>query len=109
MVTLKNLLDAQIERSKADNEAVAIVFGPYYQDPGADRTFGFTPERGVHDIHMMQGDTGAHAAEDRANGDGALLLVFKGGETAALFVRFQSQVVGAQAPAAGPAANPGAA
>jgi uncharacterized protein YukJ len=92
-VTLKNLLDAQIERAKADNDAVAVVFGQYYQDQGADQRFGFAPERGVHDIHMMQGDTGGHADEDRANGDGALFLVFRGGEIAALFVRFQTQVV----------------
>lgn len=92
-VTLKNLLDAQIERAKADSEAVAIVFGQAFQDRGADRSFGFSPERGVHDIHMLQGDSGDHAGDDRVNGDGALFLRFSGGETAALFVRFQSQAI----------------
>lgn len=108
-VTLKNLLDGQIERAKADGEAIAIVFGQYYQDNGADQTFHFSPERGVHDIHMMQGDTGAFKSEDRQNGDGALFLVFKGGETAALFVRFQTQVVpivDASARQASPPRNP---
>ena len=92
-INLKNLLDAQIERAKADTDAIAIVFGQYYQDAGADVSFGFSPERGVHDVHLMQGDTGGHQDENRSNGDGALFLVFKGGETAALFVRFQTQVI----------------
>ncbi|HEY4805920.1 MAG TPA: DUF2278 family protein [Paraburkholderia sp.] len=90
-VTLKNLLDGQIERAKADSNAVVIAFGEFFQQPTKDLTFDFSPERGVHDIHMMQGDSGSFAADDRANGDGALFLRFTGGETAALFVRFTTQ------------------
>jgi uncharacterized protein YukJ len=92
-ITLHNLLDAQVERAKADDEAVAIVFGEYFQDRGNDTTFGFSPERGVHDIHMMQGNRGSFANDNRVNGDGALFLRFAGGETAALFVRFTTQAV----------------
>jgi uncharacterized protein YukJ len=102
-VTLKNLLDGQIERAKADSDAVAIAFGQFFQDPNADLTFGFSPERGVHDIHMMQGDSGSYAGDDRVNGDGALFLRFAGGETAALFVRFTSQDISSAN--AGPAGN----
>jgi len=90
-VTLRNLLDAQIERAKADQAAVGIVFGEFFQDPGNDSTFGFSPERGVHDIHMMQGNTGSFADDNRINGDGALFIRFSGGETIALFVRFSEQ------------------
>ena len=90
-VSLSNLLDAQIERAKADSEAVAIAFGESFQDQGDDRTFGFSPERGVHDIHMMQGNSGSFASDNRVNGDGALFIRFRGGETAALFVRFSVQ------------------
>jgi uncharacterized protein YukJ len=92
-VTLKSQLDAQIQRAKADGGAVAIVYGQYFQDQGADESFGFSPERGVHDIHMMQGDSGKFAEDDRENGDGALFLRFSGGATAALFVRFSSQSI----------------
>jgi uncharacterized protein YukJ len=92
-VTLRNLLDGQIERAKADSDAIVIAFGQFFQDPGHDLTFGFSPERGVHDIHMMQGDSGSYAGDDRVNGDGALFLRFSGGETAALFVRFTTQDV----------------
>lgn len=92
-VTLQNLLDGQIQRAKTDSAAVAIVYGQYFQDPGADESFGFSPERGVHDIHMMQGDSGKYAEDVRQNGDGALFLRFTGGETVALFVRFSTQQI----------------
>ena len=94
-VTLKNLLDGQIERAKADAGTVAIAFGESFQDPTPDTTFGFSPERGVHDIHLMQGDSGSFAGDDRTNGDGALFLRFSSGETAALFVRFTTQDISA--------------
>ena len=90
-VTLSNLLDGQVERAKADHSPVVIAFGEFFQDPGRDQTFDFAPERGVHDIHMMQGNTGSFANDNRINGDGALFIRFAGGETVALFVRFSVQ------------------
>ena len=45
----------------------------------------------MHDIHMMQGNTGSFADDNRINGDGALFIRFAGGETVALFVRFSVQ------------------
>jgi len=93
-VTLQNLLDGQIERAMVDSGAVVIAFGEYFEDDGRDNTFGFSPERGIHDIHMMQGNRrGHHDNDNRVNGDGALFLRFTGGETVALFVRFVSQAV----------------
>jgi uncharacterized protein YukJ len=92
-ITLSNLLDGQVERAKADQEAIVIAFGEYFQDSGADRSFGFSPERGVHDIHMMQGNSGNFANDNRVNGDGALFIRFKGGETVALFTRFTVQAI----------------
>jgi uncharacterized protein YukJ len=90
-VTLRNLLDGQVERAKADHSAVVIAFGEFFQDRGRDSTFGFAPERGVHDIHMMQGNTGSFADDNRIDGDGALFIRFTGGETVALFIRFTTQ------------------
>ena len=90
-VTLRNLLDGQVERAKADHSAVVIAFGEFFQDRGSDSTFGFSPELGVHDIHMMQGNSGNFADDNRINGDGALFIRFAGGETVALFVRFTMQ------------------
>ena len=90
-VTLRNLLDAQIKRAKADRGAVVIAFGEFFRDLGRDSTFGFSPELGVHDIHMMQGNSGSFADDNRINGDGALFIRFSDGETVALFVRFTTQ------------------
>ena len=90
-VTLGNLLDAQIERAKTDEEAVALVCGEFFHDRGSDETFGFSPEQGVHDIHMMQGNSGSFADDNRVNGDGAFFIRYTGGETIALFVRFTVQ------------------
>jgi uncharacterized protein YukJ len=84
-ISLKNLLDGQVERAKADPQAVAIAVGESFADGGSDETFGFSPERGVHDIHMMQGNSGSFASDNRVNGDGALFIRFAGGETIALF------------------------
>jgi uncharacterized protein YukJ len=91
-VTLKNLLDANIERAKADETAKVVAFGEFFQDSGKDKYFGFSPERGIHDIHMMQGNSGQFASDNRVHGDGALFLSFNAGaEIVALFVRFQTQ------------------
>jgi uncharacterized protein YukJ len=49
----------------------------------------FRPD--VHDIHMMQGNSGSFADDNRINGDGALFIRFVGGETSASFVRFTTQ------------------
>ena len=90
-VTLSNLLDGQIERAKADQASVVIAFGQFFEDRGSDETFGFSPELGVHDIHMMQGNTGSFADDNKIRGDGALFIRYTGGETIALFVRFSEQ------------------
>jgi uncharacterized protein YukJ len=92
-VTLQNLLDAVVARAVSDAGAVAIAFGDGFKDPGSDKTFGFAPEQGVHDIHMMQGNSGSFAGDNRINGDGALFIRFTGGATTALFVRFASQAI----------------
>jgi uncharacterized protein YukJ len=94
-MTLANLLDAQIERAKADSEAVVIAFGEFFQDRGSDETFGFSPEQGLHDIHMMQGNPaeGGFSDDNRINGDGALFIRYTGGETVALFIRFATQSI----------------
>jgi uncharacterized protein YukJ len=91
-LTLASLLDAEVAKAKADPGAVAIVFGNAFEDRGKDAVFGFSPEQGVHDVHMLQGDPpGRYAADDRPHGDGALFFRFSDGTTAALFIRFGTQ------------------
>jgi uncharacterized protein YukJ len=90
-VSLAALIDAQIERAKRDTLAVLVAVGDGFDDNQTTEKVGFALGRGVHDVHMMQGNTGEFARDNRINGDGALFIRFAGGETVALFVRFQSQ------------------
>ena len=90
---LSEQLDARIQAAIADPGSVVLALGEFFQDPGVDSTFGFSPERGVHDIHMMQGNSGAFADDNRVRGDGALFLRAAGGHIAALFVRFTTQSI----------------
>ena len=92
-VSLASLLDAQIERAKQDALAVIIAVGDKFDDDQTTENVGFKLGRGVHDIHMMQGNPtdGRFGADNRAHGDGALFLRFSGGETVALFTRFATQ------------------
>ncbi len=92
-VTLSSLLDAQIERAKNDALAVIIAVGDKFDDDQTTEDVGFALGRGVHDIHMMQGNEGAFERDNRIHGDGALFLRFSGGETIALFVRFATQAI----------------
>ncbi len=90
---LAPLLDARIAVATADPASVVLAFGEFFSGPGSDQTFGFSPEKGVHDIHMMQGNSGNFADDNRVRGDGALFLRAAGGSIVALFVRFTSQSV----------------
>lgn len=90
-VTLSSLIDAQIERAKRDALAVIAAVGDKFDDNQTTEDVGFALGRGVHDIHMMQGNNGDFQRDNRVNGDGALLLRFAGGEVIALFVRFDTQ------------------
>jgi uncharacterized protein YukJ len=94
-VSLSNLLDANIERAKADPTALVVAFGEFFRDAGqVDKYFGFSPEQGIHDIHMMQGNSGSFASDNRVHGDGALFLSFNSAqEIVALFARFQTQSI----------------
>ncbi len=91
--TLAATLTAIVGRAATDPAAIALVYGRFFGDPGADAVFGFSPSQGVHDIHMMQGNRGAYAAENGVDGDGALFVRFGDGTVFALFARFDTQSV----------------
>ena len=68
-VSLSNLLDANIERAKADPTALVVAF-VNFQDAGqVDKYFGFSQSR-ILDIHMMQGNSGSFASDNQVHGDG---------------------------------------
>ncbi len=91
--TLAPDFDARINAAKTDSNAVLLAFGDFYQDGGSDTVFGFSPEKGVHDIHMNQGNSGSFAHDNRVNGDGALFIRYSSGSTFAFFARFTTQLL----------------
>ncbi|ALL71375.1 yukI (plasmid) [Paraburkholderia caribensis MBA4] len=92
---LNDLLDAHVQQAKTDPNAIAFSFGiPWGPENKPDKTFRFKPNRGIHDIHMNQGNplNGGHAADNVVWQDGGLLLWFPDGDRwVAIFLAFQSQ------------------
>ena len=91
---LNEKIDAYVRRAMSDERAMLYAFGEAWFEPGkADQYFGFEPGRGIHDIHMNQGNPPGHFARD--NGpwqDGGLIFGFpKEGRWVAIFLKFQSQ------------------
>jgi len=92
-ISLGTDFDAAVQKAVADDQATVVVFGQYYEDKGRDSTFGFSPEQGVHDIHMMQGNPsgGSFSDDNVAGGDGALFIRYGDGSVTAFFARFSTQ------------------
>jgi uncharacterized protein YukJ len=90
---LNERIDHYIQRAMTDDEAWLYAFGaPWGPESVRDKIFGFSPGRGVHDIHMNQGNTGSFVKDDGVWQDGGLLLRFPGqNQWVAVFLKFQSQ------------------
>jgi uncharacterized protein YukJ len=92
---LNDLIDAHVQQAKSDAKAVIFSFGlPWGPENKPDKTFHFKPNRGVHDIHMNQGNPleGGHAGDNGVWQDGGILLWFPGADRwVAIFLAFQSQ------------------
>lgn len=76
-------------------KATFYVFGePFGPERQRDKYFGFTPGRGIHNIHMNQGNVGDRNLEEE-NGswqDGGVLIHFENeNRWVAIFLAFQSQ------------------
>jgi uncharacterized protein YukJ len=88
---LNDLFDFHLLPLIAEADARVYAFGQAWgPEEAADQYFGFTPGRGVHDIHQNQGNVGRFTADDGVWQDGGLLLRGAAGWTAIL-LRFQSQ------------------
>lgn len=76
-------------------EAALFAFGcPWPRENRPDKVFGFRPARGLHDVHMNQGNSraGGHADDNGVWGDGGLLLWFPETDRwTAVFLAFQGQ------------------
>lgn len=90
---LNEKLDAVTQRALADEAAVIYAFGQEWgPDAAPDRYFGFRPNRGVHDIHMNQGNSGRFTRDNGVWQDGGLIFQFPNqSQWIAVFLAFQSQ------------------
>lgn len=96
---LNEILDMRIEAARARPGATFYVWGESWDEPAVkDKIFGFPHGRGVHDVHMNQGNFGAFMADDGTWQDGALMIHLPAVEGhrerwIAVFLVFQSQAL----------------
>ncbi len=89
---LEDLVQKYVDLAINSPGAMVYAFGSKFKGKGKDPSFGFSPEQGVHDIHMNQGNSPGFAKDDGTFQDGALLINLpKGDRWIALFLAFQSQ------------------
>lgn len=92
---LNEKIGRYVQRAMADEEAEIYAFGEPWgpEERKRDRYFHFLPGRGIHDIHMNQGNPAGRFAGD--NGpwqDGGLILRFPGQDQwVAVFLKFETQ------------------
>jgi len=96
---LKDLLIPLINEAIHCGNTKIYAFGETWgPDSGKDKYFGFTPKRGIHDIHMNQGSTGRFSRSNGSKQDGALFFQNSDGRWTAIFLAFQSQLWNGQEP-----------
>lgn len=100
---LKDKIDTWVRRAMHDSEASVYAFGePWGPERARDKYFGFKPGRGMHEVHMNQGNSVGFEDSDGVWQDGALWFHFpagrtrdpgawKSGQWIAVFLAFQSQ------------------
>ncbi|MGV8935483.1 MAG: DUF2278 family protein [Allorhizobium sp.] len=92
---LNEKIDAYVQRAMADEAATLYAFGGSWgpENDRADQYFGFLPGRGIHGIHLNQGNPpGAYAEQNGPWQDGAVILHFPAQQQwVAIFLKFQSQ------------------
>jgi len=90
---LKEFLLEELDAMIVDPDGLVFAFGePWGPEAGKpDQYFGFQPGRGIHDIHMNQGNSGQYKKDNGPNQDGGLFLRSGLGIWSAIFLAFQSQ------------------
>ena len=91
---LNEKIDSYVQRAMSDESAMVYAFGETWgPEKKADQYFGFKPGRGIHDIHMNQGNPPGKFGQD--NGpwqDGGLIFEFPNQrQWVAIFLKFQTQ------------------
>jgi uncharacterized protein YukJ len=87
--SLSNLVQSVID----DPDATLFAFGSQFHDNNESPFWHFSPDAGIHDIHMNQGNPpGNHDQDNGTFQDGGLLAFFPStGQWSAVFIAFQSQ------------------
>ena len=94
---LNQALSARLDVAAAHPGSMIYVWGEAWDEPTVrDRVFGFSHGRGVHDVHVNQGNVGRFIVDDGAHQDGALMIQVAASATRparwiAVFLAFQSQ------------------
>lgn len=90
---LEELVDKHVTQAMTKPGAMIYAFGAKFGPQGGkDKEFGFSPQLGVHDIHMNQGNSGTFVKDDGVFQDGALMIHLpQGNQWIAIFLAFQSQ------------------
>ncbi len=82
-----------VQRAIMLPNSLAYVFGePWFDEDETNRRFNFTPDSGIHDVHMNQGSEKKYGHSNGVWQDGALYFHFPDTDRwVALFLAFQSQ------------------
>lgn len=105
---LNDIFDVHVQQALSTKGALIYAFGSKWApEKQPDEYFDFTPGQGIHDIHMNQGNTGKFAKDNGVYSDGALFIFYPDeNRWAAMFSKFQSQLVHTSDEDASPIPNP---
>ncbi|MBO1580709.1 YukJ family protein [Bacillus sp. XF8] len=89
---LNELLIKYIEKAKEENAIVYVYGSKWGPEKGQDDKFRFSPKRGIHNVHMNQGndENGRFGDDNGIWHDGGILIQFTN-NWVAIFLAFQSQ------------------
>jgi uncharacterized protein YukJ len=89
---LNHVLEGIFAAAIADPSCWVYVYGEPWESDAADHLFHFRPSRGLHDVHMNQGNDPCHREQDAPWQDGAVLIEHARQQRwTGLFLKFQSQ------------------